>query len=195
MALLLERPRGALKGFSPGDVIRATGVVSQRTGLPVLAVEDIAKTGSGPPPAAVRVRVEDLTRFENIGRYVSIEASIVAPGRNAGGDLLVIEGKTSSPVTVFYPRYARWEQPGLQTFEAGDRIRVTGIAHQYCPVQPYDRGFQLVVDDPDQVMMLQRGWVIPPGTVCIWCSRSSCRRRFGGYGNDDCERSAAPSKR
>ena len=163
--LPLERERGALTQFSPGDVVRAVGRISQRSGQPVLAVETVTKTGSTEHPRATRLEVEALTRFENMGRYVTIEASVVVAGQNAGGDVLVIDGETSSPVTIFYPRYARWNGQGLRSFDAGDRIRVTGITTQYCPAQPYDRGFQVVVDDPAQVVMLQRGWVIPPGTV------------------------------
>jgi signal transduction histidine kinase len=167
VGLLLERERGALGEFAPGDVVQATGIVTQRSGLPVLAVQGITKTGNSRAPEPARIEVEDLTRFENVGRYVTVAGSVTAVGQNSGGDLLVLHSTGHSPVTVFYPRYARWDGQGLRPFEAGDRIRVTGIAAQYCPVQPYDRGFQIIVDDPDQVMILQRGWVIPPDTVVI----------------------------
>jgi signal transduction histidine kinase/CheY-like chemotaxis protein len=163
--LLLERQRGAFREFSRGDVVRAIGRIAQRSGLPVLAVESLTKIGSTQPPEPAGVSVEQLTHFETIGRYVTIEASIIAVGQNAGGDVLILDGRTSSPVTVFYPRHSRWDGQGLRNFDAGDRIRVTGIAHQYWPVEPYNRGFQLVIDNPGQVVLLQRSWVIPPGTV------------------------------
>ncbi|HYP05164.1 MAG TPA: GAF domain-containing protein [Bryobacteraceae bacterium] len=163
--LLLERERGALSEFAPGDQVEATGTVAQRSGLPVLTVRNIVRTGGTRPPDPTPMTVQDLTRFENVGRHVTLDAPILAVGQNSGGDVVVLAGGSNSPVTLFYPRFARWEGEGLRRFNEGDKVRITGISAQYCPVAPYNRGFQILVDDPGQVTVLQHGWVIPPGTV------------------------------
>src|SRR3954447_2501306 len=59
--LAVESGRGTLDTFRPGDIVRAIGVVSHRSGLPVLAVEKISKQGEQDPPVAQNVRVADLT--------------------------------------------------------------------------------------------------------------------------------------
>lgn len=163
--LLLERERGALDEFSAGDEIAATGIVNHRTGAPVLTVESIARLGRRAAPQPQNVRPADLTKFETIGKHVVFDGFIIASGQNSGGDMLAIGGGSGQSVAVFYPRFRRWEGPGLRNYNAGDKVRVTGIASQYCPVEPYDRGFQVVIDDPSQVVLLERGWMIPPSTV------------------------------
>ncbi|HYI95296.1 MAG TPA: response regulator [Bryobacteraceae bacterium] len=163
--LFIERARGALDAFSPGDVIQATGVVGHRSGPPVLVADSISKQGERQPPKPQKLQIADLTKFENIGKYIAVDAFILAAGQNAGGDVIIIGGGKNTPISVFYPRFHRWSGPGLHKYEPGDQIRVTALASQYCPVEPYDRGFQLVVDDPSQLLLLERGWMIPPGIV------------------------------
>ena len=51
---------------------------------------------------------------------------------------------------------------GIGSFKAGDKVRVTGIASQYCPVEPYDRGFQVVVDDPSRLYCWNGVGLLPP---------------------------------
>jgi signal transduction histidine kinase len=161
---LLERARESLDQFTPGDVIEATGVVSHRTGVPVLVVEQIAKKGHRESPQPLKVTVGDLSRFENIGNYVTLDAFVVTVGQNAGGDMMVVSASDSS-LYVFYPRFTRWNKPGIRAYNPGDKLRIIGIASQYCPVEPFDHGFQLVVDDPEQIVRLERGWFVPPDVV------------------------------
>ena len=54
-------------------------------GLPVLALENISKQGQQDPPIAQRVRVTDLTRFESIGKYITVESLAVTPGQDWRG--------------------------------------------------------------------------------------------------------------
>jgi signal transduction histidine kinase len=163
--VFLERGRGALDEFLPGDFVVATGVVTHRTGLPVLAVDTIVKQGRRSVPQPRVIQLAEATQFENLGRYVTFEAFSIAAGQNSGGDMLVIGGDSGSTVTVFYPRFKRWSGPGLRHYNAGDKLRITGLTSQYCPVEPYDRGYQIVIDDPSQVVLLERGWMIPPSRI------------------------------
>jgi signal transduction histidine kinase/CheY-like chemotaxis protein len=161
---ILERARQTLDDFSPGDIVQAAGVVSHRTGLPVLVIEQISKQGHREPPLPLKASISDLNRFENLGNYVILEAFVVTLGQNSGGDMLVVGGNGSS-ISAFYPRFTRWNRPGIRPYDAGDKVRITGIASQYCPVAPFDHGFQLLVDDPKQITLIERGWFIPPDVV------------------------------
>ena len=160
--VLLERPRGGLDEFLPGDVVEATGIVSHRAGAPVLVLDGIVKKGHHEPPEPLGVGITDLSRFENIGSYITVDAYAVILGRNAGGDVLVV-GDGGSSLSVFYPRFTKRE--GIREYKPGDKLRITGIASQYCPVAPFDHGYQLLVDDPAQIILVARGWFLPPNVV------------------------------
>ncbi len=160
--VLLERPRGALDGFVPGDVVGATGTVSHRAGAPVLVLDSISKRGRREPPEPLKIEIADLSRFETIGNYVTVDAYAVILGRNAGGDVLVV-GDGDSSLSVFYPRFTT--RQGIRDYKPGDKLRITGIASQYCPVAPFDHGYQLLVDDPAQIILIARGWFLPPNVV------------------------------
>src|ERR1700730_18688721 len=64
--------------------------------------------------------------------------------------------------SVSLPGTGRDSAPKLSGFRRGDRIRVTGIASQYCTLPPYDRYFQILIASPAAVAVLERGWVIQP---------------------------------
>jgi signal transduction histidine kinase/CheY-like chemotaxis protein len=65
-------------------------------------------------------------------------------------------------LTIFLPRTRRDAGPQLSGFRPGDRIRVTGIASQYCTLPPYDRYFEVLIPSPSAVVLLERGWLIQP---------------------------------
>src|ERR1700730_72633 len=64
--------------------------------------------------------------------------------------------------SVSLPGTGRDSGPQLSGFHVGDRIRVTGIASQYCTLPPYDRYFQILIPSPSSVAVLDRGWVVQP---------------------------------
>ena len=64
--LFIERARGALDAFSPGDVIQATGVVGHRSGPPVLVADSISKQGERATPETAKT--SDL-RFDEVREY------------------------------------------------------------------------------------------------------------------------------
>jgi len=79
-----------------------------------------------------------------MGVLVTIQNIITGENQNGGGDLLLI-GPRRYELNVFLPRTRRDSGPQLSGFHLGDRIRVTGIASQYCTLPPYDRYFQILV--------------------------------------------------
>ena len=156
--LTLEWPVGSPAPVTPGDKVRATGTIGHRSGLVVLRVESIDKTGTTEPPRPVKLDLGDLNGFRNQGRYVQLEGVVISTGQNAAGDLLVI-GNRQANVTVFLPRSST-SSGALRQFLPGDKILAEGLSSQYCPLEPYDRGFQIVVSDAGKVTLINRGWVV-----------------------------------
>jgi signal transduction histidine kinase len=159
--LLLRPDLTQLPGLTPGDWVEAQGTVSKRAGLPILLPRVLRRLRHMPPPVPKAVTALDLASFRYMGVLVTLESIITAENQNGGGDLLLI-GQRGSDLNVFLPRTRRDTGPKLSGFRVGDRIRVTGIASQYCTLPPYDRYFQVLIPSPASVAVIERGWVIQP---------------------------------
>jgi signal transduction histidine kinase len=162
--LTLEWSSGSPPAVSAGDRILVTGTIGHRSGLVVLRVESISKIATTASPSPVKLEVDDLDGFRNQGRYVQVEAVIVSAGQNIAGDILMI-GDRKFNIPVFLPRSPTSSGAGLRQFQAGDRILVEGLTSQYCPREPYDRGFQIVVNDAGAVTLINRGWLVAADVV------------------------------
>jgi signal transduction histidine kinase len=159
--LMIKASASQLQGLEPGDWVEAAGTISQRVGLPVLLPRSIRRLRHAAPPTPKVVRASDLNSFRNLGVLVTVESIVADEDRNGGGDLLLI-GERGQDLNVFLPRTRRDTGPQLSGFRAGDRVRVTGIASQYCTLPPYDRYFQILIPNPGSVTLLERGWIIQP---------------------------------
>jgi signal transduction histidine kinase len=159
--LLLRPEIPQLPDLQPGDWVEARGLIAKRGGLPILVPQSVRRLRQGMPPAPKAITPLDLAGFRYMGVLVTLETIINGENRNGGGDLLLI-GPSASELNVFLPRTRRDAGPQLSGFRVGDRIRVTGIASQYCTLPPYDRYFQLLIPTPAAVAVLSRGWVIQP---------------------------------
>ncbi len=161
---------GSLHGFSPlsrGDRIAVRGMVSKRAGLPVLIVSQIEVLGNGPAPAPRKLAPHQIQSFNRMGMLVTTEGRVVERGENTGGEYLLI-GEQDKPLKVFLPvPPGKLGAPRFKRIEAGDRVRVTGIASQYCPLPPFDRYFQVVVPSDDAVVLVQKRWLISPETFAL----------------------------
>jgi signal transduction histidine kinase/CheY-like chemotaxis protein len=159
--LLLYPDLAALQGFSPGDWVEAQGAVSKRAGLPILVTTTLRFLRHADPPAPKAITPAELASFRYMGVLVTVESIITGEDKNGGGDLLLI-GPRSKELNVFLPRVRRDSGPKLSGFRVGDRVRVTGVASQYCTLPPYDRYFQILVPSPAFVTVLERGWAVQP---------------------------------
>jgi signal transduction histidine kinase len=159
--LLLRPDLTQLPGLAPGDWVEAQGTISKRAGLPILVPHALRRLRHVAAPAPKAVTPLDLASFRYMGVLVTLESIITGENQNGGGDLLMI-GQRSSDLNVFLPRTRRDTGPKLSGFRAGDRIRVTGIASQYCTLPPYDRYFQILIPSPASVSVIERGWAIQP---------------------------------
>jgi C4-dicarboxylate-specific signal transduction histidine kinase len=55
----------------------------------------------------------------------------------------------------------------LAQYREGDRIRVVGLSSQYCPVPPYNRGWQIHIVSPSAVHLVERAWFISPSALLL----------------------------
>lgn len=159
--LLLEGAAHQFLGLEPGDWVEAQGLLARRGGRPILLPRDVRRIGHESPPAPKRLTPAELASFRYLGVLVTTDSMVIDQDQNAGGDLLSIGGQNKD-LSIFLPRARRDSGPQLSGFRAGDRIRVTGIASQYCTLPPYDRYFQILVPNPPSVVLLERGWLIQP---------------------------------
>ena len=150
-----------LPDLMPGDWVEAQGVVSKRAGLPILLPHTVRRLHHTAAPTPTAITPLELASFRYLGVLVTLESIVTGETENGGGDLLLI-GPRSIDLNVFLPRARRDAGPKLSGFRMGDRIRVTGIASQYCTLPPYDRYFQILIPIPGSVAVTERGWAIQP---------------------------------
>ena len=163
--LVLEGAPAKFASLQPGNQVEVRGLVSKRAGLPVLQPAQIQVLARGPAPAPQPLTPAALQSLSRVGRLVVTEGRVVQRGENAGGELLLI-GDAKNPLRVFLPRLPAHSGPsGLERFETGDKVRVTGIVSQQCPFPPYDRHFQVAISDADSVVLLRKRWLIPPASL------------------------------
>lgn len=164
----IEGSGRAFSALHAGDRIAARGVVSKRGGLPVILSSQIEVLRRETPPGPRVYAPRDLQRFERAGLLVTTEARVVERGENTAGEYLLI-GDLDNPLKVFLPvQHSASGGPRFERIEAGDKVRVTGVASQYCPLPPFDRYFQVVVADDAAVALVQKRWLIAPETF-VFC--------------------------
>ncbi len=159
--LLMEGSERQFRDFAPGDWVDAQGSIARHAGLAVLMCRGIRRTNHTTPPAAKVLRPPDLASFRYLGVLISTESAVAQEKESAAGDLISI-GERGSYIDVLLPRSRRDFVPQSGAFHAGDRIRVTGIASQFCPLPPYDRFFQVLVAGPASLAVVEKAWMIPP---------------------------------
>ena len=134
--------------------------------MPVIVPESIEILDRQAAPAPAQVPLRDLQGFRHLGRLVRTEGRIVETGQNTGGAFVDLAGP-SGIFRLFIPQAPGEPMPDVSRFIAGDKVRVTGLAHQFCPGPPYSGSFEMLVNDPATILPLERGWFIPPLTLAI----------------------------
>jgi signal transduction histidine kinase/CheY-like chemotaxis protein len=155
--LILETVGPMFDHLSPGDWVEAHGRVTERWGLPVVAVSKIAIVSTGAPPLPEPIdpaRAQDLRR---IGQLIVTEGPVIETGSNFGGAFLRL-GVFPTSLKVFLPS-SPGTHPSLAAFTPGEVVRVTGILYQYCPNPPYTNQFELLIGDVKDVALASRGWI------------------------------------
>lgn len=159
--LLLEGPADSFSRVQPGDRVEARGAIVRRAGLPVLALSGLEILAHGAVPSPQALSIERLRSLRHLGLLVVTEARVIEWGESEGGEYLLIGGR-SQPLKVFLALKSHHGAPGLARFDAGDRVRVTGVLSQNCPIPPHNRFFQIVIGNPQAVELLGKRWLISP---------------------------------
>ncbi|MGE5647015.1 MAG: GAF domain-containing protein [Acidobacteriota bacterium] len=158
--LLLECAPAQFASFQPGERVEARGTVSKRAGMPVLLVSHITVLTRGTAPSARKLSLPEAQSLRNLGLLVEVEGRVVDKGENVLGDYVLI-GDVKKPLKILLPRGAA-KPASLDRFEIGDHVRAEGIASQYCPFAPYNRSFQLVLSEEEDIVLINKRWLISP---------------------------------
>jgi CheY-like chemotaxis protein len=162
--VLLRIPNddGRSIGFRPGDNLRVTGVVVLQDGLPMVEPQEFSLLSSGNPPVPEDITAREVAGFRYLGRLIRTEGTITAAGDTSTGSYVKLDLPTR--LTVFLPRSGRY--PGLITaLDVNTPVRVTGVAFQFCTSPPYDRFFQVLVNTPKSLAVMNQGWTFRPSLV------------------------------
>jgi CheY-like chemotaxis protein len=160
--LRVEGEDQRLDGYRPGDDLEVEGNVAVFAGMPVIQPVRITKAGAKPAPAPAPVDLPDLIGFRYLGRLVRTTAIAVSIGDTANGAYLSVEAPDR--FMVFLPRTAT--QPTvLSGLKPGESVQVTGVAYQYSQRPPFNRYFQLLVQDAAYIVPLPKAWFLPMATL------------------------------
>lgn len=88
----------------------------------------------------------------------------------AGGQVLI--GSGAGELKLFVPSASG--QPDLSPFERGDLLSATGVALQFCQAPPYNRFFELLVNDPAGIAVTERSWAFPPLALAFGLAAVLC---------------------
>jgi GAF domain-containing protein len=157
---------GRLEKFAPGNEIQVDGRISALDGMVVIDPFSLASIGHKEPPQPIEVSIEDLEGFRYLGRLVTTTGKVTAAdAAGAGvGAYVALESKASYKVFVPF-RVPRPPEP--IGFKAGDRVRATGIAYQFCQQPPYNRSFQLLAHDVGAITHTDQIWPLSPMALSI----------------------------
>src|SRR5579883_415878 len=145
-----------LDSFRPGDEVESSGTIGVFAGMPVLLPESLEKVAQKQAPAPVEVKLSDLVGFRYLGRLVRTESKIRNLGDTANGAYVTLE--VPERFLAFIPRSPA-QTASLSGFAAGQSVRITGVAYQYCARPPFNRYFQVLVQEPADIVSLRTGWM------------------------------------
>lgn len=149
-----------LDTFRPGDEIRVDGTISIFVGMSVIVperAESFTRLGHKRAPDPLDLSISDLQNPRSLGRLVRTELRIAGAGDTPNGPYLQIEGPEL--YKIFLPR-APNQTASLSAFNKGDTVQVTGVAYQFCSFPPYNRSYQLLVNNPSALIPKTRS--LPP---------------------------------
>lgn len=159
--LVLEAAPQKFAAVRPGDRIAAQGSIERRSGLPVLLAARLSILSHGSAPAPARVGIQEAQELRRLGTMVQVDGRVVDRGDSSGGEYIVI-GEPDKGLKVYLPAAGPRSKAQLTGFELGDKVRITGIAEQYCPFPPFNRYFEVLIGSNDSVVLLKKRWLIPP---------------------------------
>ena len=158
--IVLQGTAERFEKIAIGDFIQVDGFIRRRNGMPVLAPETIVQTGRRANAAPFELKPSELGTFRYAGFAVVTEGRVISTGENSSGETLTIADSRGT-VGVFLPKQRRDDDLALERVRLGDRIRVSGIVVQDCPLPPYDRYFQVLAGGTDEIVVVESSNGIP----------------------------------
>ena len=144
-----------LAGFHPGDEVEATGTVALLAGMATVVPDVVTRVGEKPAPAPTDVPLEALMDFRYLGRLVRTEGTIREVGESSAGAFLTV-GVAAGKYRIFLPHKEGQAPADLDGYAVGDRVRLTGVAFQYCTRPPFNTSFELLVLKPADILLVGR---------------------------------------
>ena len=163
--LKLPVPDSSLDRYHPGDQIEAQGTVVMQFGMTMLVPERISVLGHTAPPQPKDLSTRELQTTVHLGQLVRTQGTVQEkPGYNTGGLMILLPG-SPEPYRLFIPRGPGAAIGTLDTIRKGDTVRVSGIALQYSPTTPYNGGYELLVADMGDVVLMERPPAVPQPVI------------------------------
>ena len=165
--LKVPLPDSWLDRYEPGEELEAEGTVIMQYGMTMLVPDRITVLGRTAPPQPENLSVRQLQNHEHLGELVTTQGQVIEnPAYNSGGAVILLSGQ-QEPYRLFIPRAPGAPKTNLERVHKGDTVRVTGIALQYSPTTPYNSGYQLLVADIGDVVVVQRSPPVPEPLIAI----------------------------
>jgi GAF domain-containing protein/CheY-like chemotaxis protein len=162
--LRVEKGDSRLDALRPGDNLEVEGKVVQPSGMTMIAPSRIQTLGRSAAPTPIKVSAAELQSLRYLGRLVRIEGQVRDLSRTTPGVTIILQGD-GSRLQVLVPA-ATPQQQETQPFNPGDRLRVTGVSHQFCTRPPYNQRFELLTHD-GAIVEQQQAWFFAPIAVAV----------------------------
>lgn len=153
-----------LDRFHPGDELEVQGMVRVQYGMTVLEPEKIKVLDHKAPPTPRDLPPGELQSMAHLGQLVRTQSAALTSYKNSGGSGIFLAGPKDN-YRVFIPRAPGQSYADLERIRPGDTVRVTGVALQYCPVPPFNTGFQLLVAGPSDMVAVERPALVPQAVI------------------------------
>ena len=150
--------------YQPGDEIEVEGQSCSRAGLIVALAARIRRLGNQQAPSPEPVPVDERMGFHHFGRFVDTEGQLVELGDTTAGAYLPVSANGGN-YKFFIPHASSVPSAEPAGVRLGDTIQAKGVVFQHRPVAPHNRWFELLAGNPNDIVALQRSWVVPPLAV------------------------------
>ena len=155
-ALLLSGSREKFADLRPGESVEAQGTIQSRAGLPLLTPSALRKLSDDAAPAPKELTIAEINTLRFVGLLARTRATVTGIGENLGGKVIQVNDRGRN-LPAFLPRTSNQTGRELARLHVGDRVRLTGLVTQYAPEPPYDAGFQILLNSPEDIEVLEGG--------------------------------------
>ena len=158
--IVLQGTGEQFEKITPGEFIQVDGWIRRHNGMPVVVPVDIKPTGRQANVPIFELKPSELATFRYTGFAVVTEGRVIATGETSAGETLTI-ADARGRVGVFLSKQRRDDDLSLERVRLGDRVRVSGIVIQDCPLPPFDRYFQVLAAGSAEIVVLETTNGIP----------------------------------